>query len=215
MKDAALSRLAARVGTQLRGAGLRVVTAESCTAGWIAKALTDVPGSSEWFDSGYVVYSNEAKVRAVDVSPRTLDHFGAVSGETVREMARGALRVSGVEVAVAVSGIAGPDGGTPDKPVGTVWFCVARRRGERRRERIERVTVHERFRGDRDTVRRKSVERALRLIGRLLAPRAPAARSVARARRKELNRARRKARRKARSNMRSARGAGRRSGAAG
>ena len=208
MNDAALSRLAARVGTELRSAGLRVVTAESCTAGWIAKALTDVAGSSEWLDSGYVVYSNEAKVRALGVSPRTLDHFGAVSGETVREMALGALRVSGVEVAVAVSGIAGPDGGTRDKPVGTVWFCVARRRGER----TKRVTVHERFRGNRQAVRRKSVERALRLIGRLLAPSAPAGRSFARARSKALGRARRTARRKARSNLRAARSADRRDG---
>ena len=226
MKDVALTRLAARVGAQLRNAGLRVVTAESCTGGWITKALTDVSGSSEWLDSGYVVYSNEAKVRALGISPRTLDHFGAVSGETVREMARGALRTSGADVAVAVSGIAGPDGGTPDKPVGTVWLCVARRRGERRGERrgvrrgerIERATVHERFRGDRDTVRRKSVERALRLIGRLLAPRAPAARSFARARGKALGRARRKerrqvrrqVRRQARSNLRAARGTGKR-----
>lgn len=206
MKDVALTRLAARVGAQLRDAGLRVVTAESCTGGWVAKVLTDVPRSSDWLDSGYVVYSNEAKVRALGVSPRTLDHFGAVSGETVREMAHGALEASGADVAVAVSGIAGPDGGTPDKPVGTVWFCVARRRGER----IERVTVHERFRGDRDTVRRKSVERALRLIGRLQAPRSPTTRSVARARSKARSRARRKERRTARSNMRATRGAGRR-----
>jgi len=168
MNDIALAGLAARVGGQLLLSGLRVVTAESCTAGWIAKALTDVPGSSGWLDSGYVAYSNEAKVRALGVSPRTLDRFGAVSRETVREMARGALRVSGVEVAVAVSGVAGPDGGTPDKPVGTVWFCVARRRGQR----IEQLVVRERFGGNREAVRRKSVERALRLIARLLAPRA-------------------------------------------
>ena len=166
MNDIELTRLAARVGTQLLGAGLRVVTAESCTAGWVAKALTDVPGSSAWLDSGYVTYSNEAKVRALGVSARTLDHFGAVSRETVREMARGALRASDVEIAVAVSGIAGPDGGTPRKPVGTVWFCVARRRGER----IEQVTVREHFGGSRDAVRRKSVERALRLIAQLIAP---------------------------------------------
>ncbi|MGH8218298.1 MAG: CinA family protein [Steroidobacteraceae bacterium] len=165
MKDAALSRLAARVGAQLRRAGLRVATAESCTAGWIAKALTDAPGSSEWIDSGYVTYSNDAKVRMLGISPRTLERFGAVSRPTVREMARGALRASGVEVAVAVSGIAGPDGGMPAKPVGTVWFCVARHR----RGRIELATVRERFRGDRDAVRRKSVERALRLVAALLA----------------------------------------------
>ncbi|HXS26626.1 MAG TPA: nicotinamide-nucleotide amidohydrolase family protein [Steroidobacteraceae bacterium] len=163
MNDAALSRLAARVGRELRRAGLRVVTAESCTAGWVTKVLTDVSGSSEWVDSGYVSYSNEAKVRMLGVSPRTLERFGAVSRETVQEMARGALRASGVEVAVAVSGIAGPDGGTPGKPVGTVWFCAARRRGRE----IRQIAMRERFRGDRDTVRRKCVERALRLIAAL------------------------------------------------
>ena len=164
MDDAALSRLAARVGQALLNAGLRVVTAESCTAGWIAKALTDTAGSSRWFDSGYVTYSNEAKVRALGVSARTLDRFGAVSRQTVREMACGSLRATGVDVAVAVTGIAGPDGGTPDKPVGTVWFCVARRRGRS----IALRTARSRFRGDREAVRRKSVVRALRLLARQL-----------------------------------------------
>lgn len=193
MDDLALSRLATRVGRDLARAHLRVATAESCTAGWIAKALTDAAGSSAWLDSGYVTYSNEAKVRALGVSPRTLERFGAVSAETVREMALGALLASGAEVAVAVSGIAGPDGGSRAKPVGTVWFCVARRRGVRRSVtpagvsrrgdvrpsaprrsdlRTDRITVRERFRGDRETVRRKSVERALRLIARLIGPHA-------------------------------------------
>jgi nicotinamide-nucleotide amidase len=160
MSDAALSRLAARVGRQLRRAHLRVVTAESCTAGWIAKALTDIPGSSEWVDSGYVTYSNAAKRRALGVSARTLERFGAVSEQTVRQMARGGLRASGVEVAIAVSGIAGPDGGTPEKPVGTVWFCVARRRGRS----LALTTLCERFTGNREAVRRKSVASALRLL---------------------------------------------------
>ncbi len=172
MNDAALARLGLRVGRQLQRAHLRVVTAESCTAGWVAKALTDTAGSSQWLDSGYVTYSNEAKRRALGVSPLTLRRFGAVSEQTVREMARGALRVSGAEVAVAVSGIAGPDGGTPGKPVGTVWFCVARRIGRS----IGSATALERFGGGREAVRRKSVERALRLIERSLAlglPRRP------------------------------------------
>lgn len=160
MNDAALARLAARVGRRLLRERLRVVTAESCTAGWIAKALTDTAGSSAWLDSGYVTYSNAAKQRALGVAARTLERFGAVSEQTVREMARGALRASGAEIAVAVSGIAGPDGGTPQKPVGTVWFCVARRRGRS----AALSTAHERFGGARDAVRRKSVERALRLI---------------------------------------------------
>ncbi|HTW39180.1 MAG TPA: nicotinamide-nucleotide amidohydrolase family protein [Steroidobacteraceae bacterium] len=165
MDDVALARLATRVGRALARAGLRVVTAESCTAGWIAKVLTDTPGSSVWLDSGYVTYSNEAKVRALGVSRRTLARFGAVSKQTVREMARGGLRLSGVEVSIAVSGIAGPDGGTPAKPVGTVWFCVARRHGRS----VTASTMHARLGGDRDAVRRKSVARALRLILRQLA----------------------------------------------
>jgi nicotinamide-nucleotide amidase len=164
MRDAALARLGARVGRALKRAHARVVTAESCTAGWIAKSLTDTPGSSDWLDSGYVVYSNASKERMLGVSGRTLDRFGAVSEPTVREMARGALKASGAQVAVAVSGIAGPDGATPGKPVGTVWFCVGRRRGRS----IALATAHERFAGGRDTVRRKSVERALRLILRHL-----------------------------------------------
>ncbi len=164
MDDAALSRLAARVGRQLLRAGVRVATAESCTAGWIAKALTDTPGSSQWLDSGYVTYSNGSKARMLGVSPRTLERFGAVSGPTVREMARGSLRASGVELAVAVSGIAGPEGGTPAKPVGTVWFCVARKRGLA----IETTAARVRFMGGRDAVRRKSVEYALRLLLRQL-----------------------------------------------
>jgi nicotinamide-nucleotide amidase len=160
MDDASLTRLAARAGTALTRARLRVVTAESCTAGWVAKALTDAAGSSQWLDGGYVTYSNESKRLALGVSGRTLEHFGAVSAQTVREMARGALRASGAEVAIAVSGIAGPDGATPGKPVGTVWFCLARRQGRS----VTLVTEVARFRGDRDGVRRKSVERALRLI---------------------------------------------------
>ncbi|MGH8149590.1 MAG: CinA family protein [Steroidobacteraceae bacterium] len=164
MTDAALERLAARAGRALLRAHLRAVTAESCTAGWIAKALTDTAGSSRWLDSGYVTYSNESKRRAVGVSGRTLERFGAVSAETVQEMARGALRASGAEVAIAVSGIAGPEGAAPGKPVGTVWFCLAQRRGRA----FALVTEIARFRGDRDAVRRKSVERALRLILRHL-----------------------------------------------
>ena len=125
VSDAELYDLAEEVGRELLESGWRVVTAESCTAGWITKALTDVPGSSRWVDSGYVTYSNTAKIRDVGVSGRTLAEHGAASEATVREMASGALRAAGVEIAIAVSGIAGPDGGTAEKPVGTVWFAVA------------------------------------------------------------------------------------------
>src|SRR5437763_15576794 len=117
--DPELYVLAERVGEKLKAAGRRLVTAESCTAGWVAKALTDVPGSSQWFECGYVTYSDAAKARDLGVAPRTLQSFGAVSEHTVREMADGALRVSGADVALAASGSAGPAGGTAQQPGGS------------------------------------------------------------------------------------------------
>lgn len=158
--DGELYELAVRVGTALRAAGWRVVTAESCTAGWVAKALTDVAGSSRWLECGYVTYSNAAKARDLGVPEQVLAEHGAVSGETVRAMATGALRVSGADVSVAISGIAGPDGGVPGKPVGTVWFAVARRTGDATVHRAEMKL----FDGNRELVRRQSVERALQLL---------------------------------------------------
>jgi nicotinamide-nucleotide amidase len=158
--DQELFALAERVGQKLRGTGRRLATAESCTGGWVAKACTDVAGSSQWFECGFVTYSNAAKVRDIGVSESTLASHGAVSEATVREMAAGALRVSGADVAVAISGIAGPDGGTQAKPVGTVWFGVAWQRGAD-------VVVNSEMRlfgGDRELVRRRSVERALQLV---------------------------------------------------
>lgn len=162
--DAELHALAETVGRELRVARWRVVTAESCTGGWITKALTDIPGSSQWVQSGYVTYSNTAKIRDVGVSAQTLAAHGAVSEETVREMANGALRVTGAEVAIAVSGVAGPDGGTAEKPVGTVWFSIATpdARGP------AAVCEVRHFCGDRDQVRRQSVDHALRLVLQLL-----------------------------------------------
>lgn len=159
--DTDLYELAEQVGRELLAVGWRLVTAESCTAGWIAKALTDVPGSSQWVDSGYVTYSNTAKMREVGVSPRTLDDHGAVSEATVREMADGALLAGGVEMAIAVSGIAGPDGGTAEKPVGTVWFAVATGSGT--------VCEVRHFSGNREQVRRQAVDHALRLALQRLA----------------------------------------------
>jgi nicotinamide-nucleotide amidase len=155
--DRALLELARQVGEVLLGANQRLVTAESCTGGWIAKAVTDLAGSSRWFECGYVTYSNAAKVRDLGVSQATLDGNGAVSEPVVLEMAEGALRVSGADIAVAVSGIAGPDGGSATKPVGTVWFAVvtASKGG------YSRVKV---FPGDREAVRRLAVEEALRLV---------------------------------------------------
>ena len=161
--DDQLSELVARVARWALGGKYHLVTAESCTGGWIAKVFTDVAGSSRWFEGGYVTYSNEAKVRDLGVSQRTLEEHGAVSEATVREMARGALRVTGAEVSIAVSGIAGPDGGSAEKPVGTVWFCVGRRSGAAPSE-IELVTAGGLFGGNREAVRRASVQRALELV---------------------------------------------------
>ena len=164
--DTQLYDLATRVGRRLLASKRRMVTAESCTAGWIAKAITDVRDSSQWFECGYITYSNAAKVRDLGVSQATLDAHGSVSEATVVEMARGALRVSGADVAVAVSGIAGPDGAVPGKPVGTVWFATGIRRGdefviEARRQLFER---------DREAVRRSAVKYALELILQLGLP---------------------------------------------
>ena len=152
--DLELERLATRIGERLRAARDRVVTAESCTGGWIAKAMTGVAGSSDWFDSGMVAYSYEAKQALLGVRPQTLESQGAVSRETVIEMVSGALVHSGASVAVAVTGIAGPGGGSTDKPVGTVWIGWKRRGGYTRAELFH-------FDGDRDAVRRQTVAAAL------------------------------------------------------
>ncbi|MUV15116.1 CinA family protein [Noviluteimonas gilva] len=160
--DAALQALSQDLGDRLRASRHMLVTAESCTGGWIAKAVTDIPGSSDWFDCGLAAYSYEAKQALLGVRPETLERFGAVSRETVIEMVSGALVTSGATVAVAVTGIAGPGGSTPDKPVGTVWLAWKRRGGYPRAE-----VFH--FDGDREAVRRQTVEAALKGLGTLLA----------------------------------------------
>jgi nicotinamide-nucleotide amidase len=157
--DLALLRQARRVGRALLARHWRVATAESCTAGWVAKVLTDVPGSSRWVEAGYIVYSNAAKIRDLKVSIATLRRHGAVSEATALAMARGAVRATGAELAVAITGIAGPDGGTAHKPVGTVWFGLAGRQRAGRATATVRV-----FAGDREAVRRQSVACALQLI---------------------------------------------------
>ncbi|HSQ70672.1 MAG TPA: CinA family protein [Steroidobacteraceae bacterium] len=156
--DEEIARLVGRLGDGLLRRGHLLVTAESCTGGWIAKACTDRPGSSGWFLGGAVVYSNDFKVRLLGVLPDTLDREGAVSEAVVREMARGALERLGGDVSVAVSGIAGPDGGTADKPLGTVWFAWARRDAQH----VELRVLEQHFPGDRDAVRRAAVACALR-----------------------------------------------------
>ncbi len=159
--DAELRQLAELLGSQLQGARERLVTAESCTGGWIAKAVTDVAGSSGWFDCGMAAYSYEAKQALLGVRPQTLEVHGAVSRETVIEMVSGALVNSGASIAVAVTGIAGPGGGSADKPVGTVWIGWKRRGGYAKAE-----VFH--FDGDRDSVRRRTVAAALHGLGALL-----------------------------------------------
>ncbi|NKZ38952.1 CinA family protein [Oleiagrimonas citrea] len=152
--EADLQQRARAVADDLMAANLMLVSAESCSGGWIAKILTDLPGSSAWFECGVVAYSYEAKEALLGVNPRTLEATGAVSEETVLEMVAGALAHLGAGVAVAVTGIAGPSGGTEDKPVGTVWIGWKRRGGYARAELFH-------FEGDRDAVRRQTVAAAL------------------------------------------------------
>jgi nicotinamide-nucleotide amidase len=149
-----LKTLAQRVGGLLLAQKRMLATAESCTGGWVAKCLTDIAGSSAWFERGFVTYSNGAKQEMLGVAVAILDTHGAVSEATVREMARGALARSAADIAVAISGIAGPSGGSRDKPVGTVCFAWLVKGGKAHVE-----TRH--FDGDRDGVRRQSVVRAL------------------------------------------------------
>lgn len=157
-----LYRLAERVGKALKSLNLMLVTAESCTGGWIAQAVTMVPGSSDWFERGYVTYTYISKRELLGVKDATLGAHGAVAEEVVREMAEGALERSHAQVAVAVSGIAGPGGGTPGKPVGTVCFAWAAKAAGTRAQTL-------RLKGGRDAVRRQSVEHALEGVLALLA----------------------------------------------
>jgi nicotinamide-nucleotide amidase len=161
--DAELSRLANRVGQHLLATRRLVVTAESCTGGWIGKVLTDIQGSSVWFSGGAIVYSNALKQRILGVSAEALAQQGAVSESVVRAMAEGALARLGGDVAVAVSGVAGPDGGTRDKPVGTVWLAWSCSNAGR----IETVAYCQVFPGDREQVRRQTVAVALERILKL------------------------------------------------
>lgn len=127
--DQQIRNLSETLGKQLCMTHERLVTAESCTGGWIAKAITDVPGSSAWFECGIVAYSYEAKQALLGVRPETLEIHGAVSRETVVEMVSGALVQSGASIAIAVTGIAGPEGGSTGKPIGSVWISWKRRGG--------------------------------------------------------------------------------------
>jgi nicotinamide-nucleotide amidase len=159
--DAELMALAAEVATEVLQHRLMLVTAESCTGGWVAKTLTDLEGSSAWVHAGVVTYSYEAKEALLGVNPHTLEQTGAVSEETVLEMVSGALARLGAGVAVAVTGIAGPSGGTADKPVGTVWIGWKRRGGYGHAQ-----VFH--FSGDREAVRRQTVAAALKGLRKTL-----------------------------------------------
>lgn len=154
---------AAEIVTCLKQSGMRICCAESCTGGMIAAAITDIAGSSAVFSRGFVTYSNQAKINMLGVKPETLNLYGAVSGQTVSEMASGAITASEDEAdfAVAVSGIAGPDGGTVEKPVGLVYICVLKK-GE-----VGQVTRYV-FDGDRQSVRTQTVENALKTIRGLM-----------------------------------------------
>ena len=156
-----MNALAQKVGERLKAKGALLVTAESCTGGWAAQAVTAIAGSSDWFERGFVTYSNAAKEEMLGVRPATIARHGAVSEETAREMALGALKHSRGTIALAITGIAGPGGGSAAKPVGTVCFAWARKGHDASAET-------RRFSGDRDAVRRQSVEHALRKVLDLL-----------------------------------------------
>lgn len=157
MTDSELMQLSEQVGQALKARGATVTTAESCTGGWVAKVITDIAGSSAWFERGFVTYSNEAKAQMIGVREETLAQHGAVSEPVVVEMAIGALKAARADYAVSISGIAGPDGGSEEKPVGTVWFGFSTARGEG-------ITRRECFSGDRDAVRRQATAYALQTL---------------------------------------------------
>lgn len=153
--DAELNALSREIGAWLAKSGAKLACAESCTGGWVAEVVTATAGSSAWFDCGFVTYSNDAKQTLLDVSAATLKDHGAVSEQTVQEMVAGTLARSRADLALAISGIAGPGGGTAGKPVGMVCFAWGSRRGELCSE-----TLH--LAGDREAVRRQAVIHALR-----------------------------------------------------
>lgn len=159
-----LTQLAEQVGATLKAHGMLLATAESCTGGWVGQAITAAAGSSQWYDRGFITYTNAAKQEMLGVAARTLAEFGAVSEQTVQEMAAGALKHSHADIALAVSGIAGPSGGTADKPVGMVCIAWALCAGLARAE-----TFH--FAGDREAVRQQAVQMALiRLLDLMRTP---------------------------------------------
>ena len=144
------------LANNLSAQNLKVTCAESCTGGLLAANMTRLPGSSAWFDMGFVTYSNEAKQQMLNVNPTTLAHYGSVSEEVVREMALGALIASKADYALSISGVAGPSGGSEEKPVGLVWFGVASKKRIWAEFKV--------FNGDRDQVRAQAVQHAIQLL---------------------------------------------------
>lgn len=163
--DSELNSLAIQVGELLLNKQKYLVTAESCTGGWIAQTITSISGSSKWFDRGFVSYSNASKVDMLNVSETILQQHGAVSAATAEAMAVGALKASQASISVAVTGVAGPDGGTPQKPVGTVWFGYAYYDAA---GKPVVLNEHHLFRGDRFSIRRETVIRVLKKLIELL-----------------------------------------------
>ena len=152
--DNKLFDIANTIGQQLKSKGLKIVTAESCTGGWIAQVITEIAGSSAWFDRGFVTYSNNAKIEMLGVNSQTLEAYGAVSAQTAEEMANGALAKSAADCAVAVTGIAGPDGGSAEKPVGTIYIAWAYK------NQLSHV-IKKQFNGSRHEIRAQTVKAAL------------------------------------------------------
>jgi nicotinamide-nucleotide amidase len=152
-----MTTLAEKVLNAAKSAGLKIATAESCTGGMIAAALTDIAGSSDVFDRGFITYSNAAKIKHLGVFPATLEKFGAVSAEVAKEMAQGCLAASDADIAVSVTGIAGPGGATATKPVGLVFIALAQKNSET-------IVLKNHFAGDRASVRQQSVDKSLEII---------------------------------------------------
>jgi len=157
MTHTKLEKLAHDAGVVLKTHNLKLATAESCTGGGLAYYITAIPGSSNWFDRGFVTYSNQAKIDMLGVKATTLDKDGAVSEAVAREMAEGALKNSEADISIAITGIAGPDGGTKEKPVGTVWIALAKK-GK------ETITALHHYQGDRFEIRERTIESALHQI---------------------------------------------------
>jgi len=155
MMEKQITALAKQLGISLKLKGMKMVTAESCTGGGIAQIITEIPGSSAWFDSGFVTYSNKAKIRTLQVKQFTLDKYGAISEEVAVEMVKGALNITDGDLAIAVTGVAGPDGGTVQKPVGTVYIAWKRRNAVA-------YCCKQFFSGNRHQIRKQTIEYAIK-----------------------------------------------------